>query len=161
MLLCISESKRATPGSTEYKPRWNIQVLTQVLHIRTQMPGCVLLETGVWSAATTRSLVENNDSVVIRIKESSGIFITSSTRPTMYKNGRLPIRVPALFEVNFMYVGDSEITRIEWFDCWVKLSSVVPGLFCLHLFSPRYIFAGYVPPGAREKIAGKTKPRLA
>jgi hypothetical protein len=65
--LGIGQSKRRTPGSSEYLPSLNAQMLADLLDIADQIPGRVRFKRCVRGALTAATLIEVDDAVFFRV----------------------------------------------------------------------------------------------
>ena len=104
--LRVGEGQRAAPGTAEDLPAFDAQVLPKPFDIRHEVPGRVVVETGVWRAAATAALVEQDDPVAFRVPEAPHVCGAAAAGTAVQENGRLSGVVAALFVVEGMAAAD-------------------------------------------------------
>src|SRR5262245_39673337 len=90
-------------------------MLAQQLNVRDQMPGRVFFQGGMRDAISRPSLIEQYDSIGFRVEEAAILCDQSAARTAVKKDGRLTVRVPALFVINVMdirYLQHSLLERL-------------------------------------------------
>jgi hypothetical protein len=117
----VSQPQGRTPGAAEYQPPVEAEVLSEVFNVPQQVSGCIDREVrvqiaGVRRASTAATLIEEDNSVGIRIEEAAGSGRTSGTRTTVKDDGRLALLITADLPVNAVPVADVEHAMVVRFD---------------------------------------------
>src|SRR3954465_8627922 len=74
------------------------------------MPSSVVFQARVGTTASAAALVEEDDAVSCRIEEAARAIVTTGTAAAMYEERGLAAWVAAFLEVQFMRIGNSEIS---------------------------------------------------
>jgi len=94
-------------------------MLANVFDVLDQVPGRIVIERSVRSAAARSTLLEENYAVSFRVKEAPVIWIQTGAWPTVEKHDRLSVRIAALLVVKMMNVGHFDVATVIRFDCGV------------------------------------------
>ena len=65
-------------------------------------------------------MIEDDDSIALRIEETARACIATAARPTVYEHGRLTGRITALFVIDGMLAVQRQIAMIVWFQRWIE-----------------------------------------
>ncbi len=123
MGLRIGESQRAAPGSAEYQPALDAQMLAQPLDVRDQVPGGVLDQAGARPAAAAAALIEHHDAIVLRIEELPRALVGARARAAVQKHGGFAGGIAAFLVVDFMDVRNAQVTVAERFDRRIQFAA--------------------------------------
>jgi len=101
----VGERQGTSPGTTEYQPAVDIQVLPQMFYISDQIRGSIARQvgiesTGMWRAPLTVPLIEKHETVGTGIKKPAVPGRTARTRATMQNDGWLPLWIATRLPVD-------------------------------------------------------------
>jgi hypothetical protein len=118
MLLGVCERQRASPRPTEELPALDPEVFADSFHVVDQVPGRIIAELRMGSAAAAAPLIEEDDAVRRRVPEPAMHRARTPARPAMHENGRLSFRVTALLVVDRMNRIDLKARGLVRLDLW-------------------------------------------
>lgn len=121
--LGVREPERAAPRAAEDLPLVDGKMLANALHVGDEIPRGVGLQASVRRASAAATLIEQHDAVRLRIEEATLLRVRSTAGAAVDENDGLALRVPRLFDVDFVHVGDAEAVRPVGFDLGVKGAS--------------------------------------
>jgi hypothetical protein len=116
VLLRVRERERAAPRAAEHLPALDAEVLAQRFHVGDQVPGGVVFERRMRSAATAAALVEEHDPVARGIPEASLGGRGAAARAAMHEQRGLAGGVAVLLEVDLVRRVDCQAARVERSD---------------------------------------------
>ncbi len=125
--LCVGQGQRGAPGTAEYLPAVDAEVLAQALHVRDQFPGGVLDQFGMRRGAPATALIEQDDVVMGRVKETPGIGATARAGASVQENHGFAIRIAALLVVQPMQGTDLQEPAGEGFNRRIEGSQLRAG----------------------------------
>src|SRR5690606_37071965 len=110
------QRERAAPGAAEQLPAIDLQVLAQLLEVRHQVPGGVLLEARVRRAAPATALIEQDDAIDGGIEEPPLFRVGAAARAAVDEHHGFALRIARLLEIDVVQRGHREHPALERFD---------------------------------------------
>ena len=96
-------------------------MLAQFLEVLDDVPGRVLPNITVRCTATCATLVDEHESVMLRVEKTAIVRRDANARPTVQKQSRSPVRVAHFFVDDRVQVGNGQFAdavgfdgRVEW-----------------------------------------------
>src|ERR1035438_8085292 len=83
--LGVGESKRRAPGSAEHLPAPHAEVLADFLDVGHEIPSGVVLKRRIGRTLAAATLIEVDDTVLLRMKEAPLFGLRSAARTAMEK----------------------------------------------------------------------------
>ena len=111
MRLRVGEAERRAPRAAEHQPALDAEVLAQLLHVRDQMPGRVVDQTGVRPAAPAAALIEQHDAIGVGIEEAAGAIVAAGAGAAVHEHRGLARRVAAFLVVDLVHVATRAACR--------------------------------------------------
>src|ERR1700730_9995823 len=84
------------------------------------MPRGVVHETSMRATSAAAALIEEHDTILLRIEEATHVLLGASTGAAVKEQRWLSSRVPALLEVNAVVRIGAKVTGSVWLDGWVQ-----------------------------------------
>ncbi len=110
--LRIGERQRRSPGAAEHQPLLDAGHFAQPLDIGHQMPGGVVVQTGVRTGAATAALIEQQNLVALGIEQLAMMRRDAAARPAMNEDRRFPVRVAAQLPVDPVAIPSVQPTAV-------------------------------------------------
>ena len=123
MGLGVGERQSAAPGSAEYEPTFDAEMLAQPLDVGDQVPGRVFDQARARAAAAAAALIEHHDAIMMRIEELPGALVGTRTGAAMQEHGGLAGRIAAFLVINLVDFGNAQVTGPERLDCRVEFAA--------------------------------------
>ena len=98
--LRVRERQRRAPRAAEDLPLLNLQLLPNELHVGDEIPRGVVLERREGLRLAAPALIEQHDSVRLRVEEAALLRVGATTRPAVDEDDRLAVRVARLLVIN-------------------------------------------------------------
>jgi hypothetical protein len=126
MCLGVGERQRRAPASAKDQPLFDAKVLAKLLDILNKIPRRVVPKVRMRATFASTALIEQNNPVVGRIKETTMKGRKTCTGPTVQKYNWLAIGVPALFDVQLVHVRYAKPKRLAGLNFRIQK---IPAIF--------------------------------
>ena len=105
MRLGIGERERRAPGTAAELPALEPEMFAQPLHVGHKIPGRVLGKLGMRRRLPAAALVEQDDSIGVRIVRAPHRRVGAATRPAMHDDDRFALWIAAFLEIDAVQIG--------------------------------------------------------
>ena len=120
MRLRVGEPERRAPRAAEHQPALDAEVLAQLLHVRDQVPGGVVDQTGVRPAASAAALIEQHDAIRVRIEKAPGAIVAAGAGAAVHEDRRLALGVAAFLVVDLVHRRHAQHAALVRLDRWIQ-----------------------------------------